>query len=141
MSPPMVVDVTDSSEQSAPVPGDRFSASDSPTAIGGVEIAVFDGEAVLFDVNSSMLHRLGAIAGALWLCCDGSTDVATMIDELTDVFDLDESELTPAVHDTLARFADEGLLVGHDAPARGFITSEPTRADDGTEILTGPPDP
>jgi len=128
-------------EQSEPVPGTRFSAGDTPTAVDGVEIAVFEGEAVLFDEASAMLHRLGAIAGAVWLCCDGATDVATMIDELTETFDLDAAELTAAVHETLERFADEGLLVGHQAPARTALTSEPTVADDGTEILTGPPDP
>ena len=129
------------SEHPEPVGGTRFSAGDTPTAVDGVEIAVFEGEAVLFDEASSMLHRLGAIAGAVWLCCDGATDVATMIDELIETFDLDDAELTSAVHETLERFADEGLLVGFDSPTRSSLASEPTRADDGTEILTGPPDP
>lgn len=136
-----MVDVTDTTEQSEPVPGARFSATDTPVGIDGVEIAVFDGEAVLFDANSAMVHRLGAIAAAVWLCCDGSTDVATIIEELIDVFELDGSELAGAIHETLERFADEGLLEGHDAPVRLALTPETTVADDGTEILTGPPDP
>lgn len=128
------------------VPGTRFSATDTPVAVDGVEIAVFEGEAVLFDETSSMLHRLGAIAGAVWLCCDGDTDVATIIEELAGTFDLEPGEVTPVVYETLERFAEEGLLDGHAAPTRMVMTSlaptaEPTDADDGTEILTVPPDP
>jgi hypothetical protein len=137
----MVIDVVDAGEHSDPVSAARFSAGDAPTTVYGVEIAVFDGEAVLFDVNSSMLHRLGAIAGAVWLCCDGSTAIGAMIDELADMFDLDRSELEPAVYDSIERFADEGLLAGHSAPTRIVAASEPTRANDGTEILNRPPDP
>lgn len=128
-------------EQSEQVPGARFSATDTPAAIDGVEIAVFEGEAVLFDEASSMLHQLGAIAGAVWLYCDGSTDVATMIDELAGTFDLEPREMTPVVYETLDRFADEGLLAGHDTNTRMTLTPEPTLASDGTEILTRPPDP
>ena len=128
-------------EQSDAVPSARFSASDMPQAISGVEIAVFDGEAVLFDEASSMLHRLGALAGAVWLYCDGSTDVATIIGELADTFGLEPREVTPVVYDTLERFADEGLLIGHDTGTRMTLTPEPARAADGTEILTRPADP
>ena len=141
MRPPTVVDVVGTAGQSGPVPGAHFSATDTPAAIDGVEIAVFDGEAVLFDANSSMVHRLGAIAGAVWLCCDGATDVATMIEELTGVFRLPGSEVAGAVHETLERFAGEGLLAGYDSPTRVGLTPDTTVADDGTEILTGPPDP
>lgn len=136
-----VVDVITSSEQSEPVPGVRFSATDTPKAVDGVEIAVFEGEAVLFDESTSMVHQLGAIAGAVWLSCDGVTDVATMIDALVELFRFDESELASGVYATLERFAEEGLLVGHDRRERATPTPEPTLAGDGTEILARPPDP
>jgi hypothetical protein len=118
----------------------RFATTDTPTAAGGVEIALFEGEAVLFDAATSMLHRLGAIAAGVWLYCDGATDVTTMITELADTFDLDPDETTTVVYETLERFADEGLLEGHDTVMRA-AAPEPTLAADGTEILTGPPDP
>lgn len=128
-------------EHPEPVSRARFTASDTPATIDGVEIAVFDGEAVLFDEASSMLHRLGAIAGAVWICCDGATDVATMIDELTDAFGLEPGEIAAAIQDALQRFADEGLLVGHENSTRLILDSETATTDDGTEILTRPPDP
>jgi hypothetical protein len=137
----VIVDDVDSADKAGPVHGLRFSATDTPTAIDGVEIAVFDGEAVLFDPATSMLHRLGAIAGGVWLCCDGATDVAAMIDELAETFGLDAAELGPVVHASLDRFADEGLLTGYDGPLRTPLASETTAAGDGTEILTRPADP
>lgn len=121
--------------------GQRFSATDTPTAVDGVEIAVFEGEAVLFHEATSMLHRLGAIAGGVWLCCDGDTDVATMIDELADTFGLPAADVEPVVHETLERFADEGLLVGHDAPLRTTLVTKPEVAGDDTQILARPADP
>ncbi len=48
-----------------------------------------------------MLHRLGAIAGAVWLSCDGSTDVAAIVDELAGMFALQPAETTRIVHETL----------------------------------------
>ena len=128
-------------DQPEPVSGTRFTSSDTPATIGGVEIAVFEGEAVLFDEASSMLHRLGAIAGAVWICCDGATNVATMIDELTDAFGLAPDEIAAAIHDALQRFAEAGLLVGHEHSTRMILDSEAATTDDGTEILTRPPDP
>ena len=134
-----------STDQPEPVPGDRFTATDTPTAIDGVEIAVFEGEAVLFDESSSMLHRLGAIAGAVWLCCDGTTDVATIVRDLSEMFDHDPDEMATVVSQSLERFADEGLLVGHEIAPQTTSPPGPTSgsvvADDGSEILAPPPDP
>jgi hypothetical protein len=129
-------------------PGDAavtFAPDDRPAGIEDVELAVFEGEAVLFDVQASMVHLLNAVAGATWLCCDGETTVAAMVDELADTFSVtepgDRTALETAVHDSLARFADEGLLADHPRPARLTFTPEPVLADDGTEIVVAPPDP
>jgi hypothetical protein len=135
------VDVVSGMEHPEPVPDHRFSATEAPAAIEGVEVAMFDGEVVLFDPGSAMLHRLGAIAGAVWLCCDGSTDVATMVDELAETFGMDRAETTQIVHDALETFADEGLLHGRDPVTRTALEPEPTLAADGTEILIAPADP
>ncbi len=116
MRPPTVVDVVGTAGQSGPVPGAHFSATDTPAAIDGVEIAVFDGEAVLFDANSSMVHRLGAIAGAVWLCCDGATDVATMIEELTT-----RSDATIIVRTARAVFSRSGVTATEHATMPEFL--------------------
>lgn len=122
-----------------------FSPDDRPLAIDDVELAVFDGEAVLFDVQASMVHLFNAVAGATWLCCDGATTVAAMTDELADTFavtdPVDLESLARAVHDSLTRFAAEGLLADHATPRRSTTALAPELADDGTEIVIAPPDP
>ena len=126
-------------------PGDQaevlatFAPDDRPEAIADVEVAVFEGEAVLFDANASMVHRLNAVPAATWLCCDGETTVADLLDELIEMFALtdpgDVQTLTRWVHDSLARFAAEGLLVGRSGAARITMEPVPELADDGTEIF------
>ncbi len=122
-----------------------FAADDRPTGITDVELAVFEGEAVLFDVEASMVHLFNAVAGATWLCCDGDTTVAAMIEELVDTFSVtepaDRAALESGVHDSLVRFAEEGLLADHPRPSRLTLTPDPVLADDGTEIVAAPPDP
>lgn len=120
----------------------RFGPDDRPTGADDVEIAVFEGEAVLFHESAKMVHLLNAVAGATWLCCDGDTTVTGIVDELVELFgdDIDRPTLTDSVHDALERFADEGLLTDQAAPIRLPLRRIPQTADDGTEILT-PDDP
>lgn len=118
-----------------------FAATDSPQIVDGIEIAVFEGEAVLFDERASMVHHLGAVAGAVWMCCDGDTTVEAITTELAEIFDTSETEIEAAVVDSLEHFVAEGLLVGYQGPTRFPLTPDPTLADDGTEVLVAPPDP
>jgi len=118
-----------------------FSAIDSPQGIDGIEIAVFEGEVVLFDEEASMVHHLAAVAGAVWVCCDGDTTVEEITAELSEIFGSPVTDIEPAVMDALQQFAAEGLLVGHQGPTRFPLTPDPTFADDGTEVLVAPPDP
>lgn len=116
-----------------------FAPDERPQAIADVEVAVFEGEAVLFDPQASMVHHLNAVPAATWLCCDGETTVAEMLDELADVFSVTEpadvETLSTGVHESLARFAAEGLLVGRPGAARVTMEPVPERAADGTEIF------
>jgi hypothetical protein len=116
-----------------------FAPDDRPKAFADVEVAVFEGEAVLFDVAASMVHHLNAVPAATWLCCDGDTTVADMIDELVEVFSTTEpadiEALTAGVHDSLARFAAEGLLVGRARAQTLVMEPVAELAPDGTEIF------
>jgi hypothetical protein len=122
-----------------------FASYDRPEAVADVEVAVFEGEAVLFDVHASMVHHLNAVPAATWLCCDGKTTVAELIDELVDTFSVsapgDIDMLTTAVHESLARFASEGLLVGRPQATRVTMEPVPQRAGDGTEIFVAHDNP
>ena len=121
--------------------GPRFVPSDTPLGVDGVETAVFDGEAVLFHESAAMVHRLNAVAGAVWLLCDGETTVAAMADELAEVFGVAPAELSDPIGEALENLAAAGLLVGQDGPVHLPLVAEPTRAADGTPILVAPPDP
>ena len=118
-----------------------FASSDTPLGVDGVETAVFDGEAVLFHESASMVHRLNAIAGAVWLLCDGETTVGSMPDELAEVFSVPAAELAGPTDEALVRLAAAGLLVGRDGPIHLPLVAEPLRSADGTPILVAPPDP
>lgn len=118
-----------------------LSPDATPRSIDGIEIAVFEGEAVLFDEEASMVHRLGAVAGAVWMCCDGETAIGAIVRELADVFDMPAVELEASVSEVLEQFEAEGLLVGSSKPMRSALIPDPVLAEDGTEILVAPPDP
>jgi hypothetical protein len=118
-----------------------FAASDTPLGVDGVETAVFDGEAVLFHESASMVHRLNAVAGAVWLLCDGETTVSVMADELAEVFAVAPTDLAEPIGEALDNLAAAGLLVGRDGPVHLPLVPEPSRAADGTPILVAPPDP
>ncbi len=103
------------------MPGERFP-DDTSGGVAGVEIAVFDGEAVLFDVAASMVHRLNAVAAAVWLLCDGET-TSHRSDELAGVFGVTGRRPRRARH-ALDGLAAAGLLVGQaGAP---YLPPEPT---------------
>ena len=118
-----------------------FAPSDTPLGVDGVETAVFDGEAVLFDERASMVHRLNAVAGAVWLLCDGETTVASMPDELAEVFGVPAGDLVEPIGEALDGLAAAGLLVGQPGPIHLPLVPEAPRAADGTPILVAPPDP
>lgn len=119
---------------------DRFPDTSHPAAVDGVETAIFDGEAVLFRESSSTIHRLGAVAGAVWVCCDGGTTVAEMVTDLAEAFSATTDEMSRQVHDALGQLADEGLLVGHDGPQRIRLDPVSEPASDGSTVIACPPD-
>ena len=119
----------------------RFAPSDTPLGVDGVETAVFDGEAVLFHESAAMVHRLNAVAGAVWLLCDGETTVASMPEELAGVFGVPAGDLVEPIGEALDGLAAAGLLVGEPGPIHLPLVPEVPRAADGTPILVAPPDP
>ncbi len=136
-----VVDADGPAGHPGAVTDPRFAPSDTPLGVDGVETAVFDGEAVLFHESASMVHRLNAVAGAVWLLCDGETTVAAMADELAGVFSVAPTDLADPIGEALDNLAAAGLLVGRDGPVHLPLVPEPSRAADGTPILVAPPDP
>ena len=78
-----------------------FADTDRPVAIDDVEMAVFEGEVVLFRESTRMVHRLNSVAGAVWLLCDGEIAVGAMADELGELFGTEPATLTDGIHEAL----------------------------------------
>jgi hypothetical protein len=117
-----------------------FAADARPLAVGDTETALFEGEAVVFREATKSIHRLNASAAAVWVCCDGETTVADMVDELADVFAISAHETERTVLEALGQLAEVGLLADTDAPPSITITGIEEQLDDDTRIISCPPD-
>jgi hypothetical protein len=133
--------MTGPDQHPGPVSAPSFMPDDTPVGVDGVETAIFDGEAVLFHERTSMVHRLTAVAGAVWLLCDGGTTVESMPDELAEVFSVPPEDLRRPVAEALEALVVAGLLAGTAAAEQVVFRAEPVRAADGTPVVTAPPDP
>jgi|SRR5579872_4009013 len=71
-------------------------------------------ELLVRDPVSGQVHFLNPAAAAVWECCDGATTLRTCADHLRAEFDVpEETDLAADIRETIADFAQQGLL---DAP-------------------------
>ncbi|MEP1123842.1 MAG: PqqD family protein [Ilumatobacter sp.] len=109
----------------------RFDADDRPEAIHEADVAVFEGAAVLFDVATSVVHRLDGFTAGVWMSCDGTRPVEQIATDLADAFGLDavDDSVPARVDQSLSVLADHGLLVDFAAiapPCVGCGRDQPT---------------
>ena len=92
-------------------PDDR-SQVDSPRTRADIVFRSLSREWVLYDPRTRLLHVLNAAAAAVWSCCDGSRTVEDIATELRETLKdaPDGEQVSEDVRETLARFAEEGLL-------------------------------
>lgn len=102
-----------------------------------VETAVFAGEVVLFDTKTSLIHQLNATAAAVWLLCDGETDVTTMTAELAELFG--GADLSDHVVSVLQSLSERNLLQGSD-DHQLIVAASPPELLDGGRVIGPPPD-
>lgn len=103
-----------------PIRSFRFGPDDRPEATGDVDVAVFDGAAVLFDAATTTVHRLDGFTAGVWMSCDGRRDVGQIAAELDEVFGPASDAVDDGrarVDESLSVLADHGLLVDHVALA------------------------
>jgi hypothetical protein len=74
-------------------------SGDRPTRRSDVEWVSLDGEAVLYDPDAQMLHRLNPEAAAVWAACDGISS---------------QDEIISAID---AAYAGSPRTIAHDVPA------------------------
>jgi hypothetical protein len=68
-------------------------------------------EAVLMLSNHGELFQLNLVAGFVWELIDGSRTADELVDEVTEVFDINEERARADVCELLRRLDDLGLLV------------------------------
>lgn len=120
---------------------EAFTVDSTPAASGDVEVAVFEGEAVLFHEPTGSVHRLNATTAAVWLSCDGETTVAQIIDDLSGMFLGNRDQISAAVFEALEQLLSKGLLVGLEwMPNMAMMPDPPAPASDGSLVIACPPD-
>jgi hypothetical protein len=115
-----------------------FGHDEVLVALNDVEMAAFPGELVLFRALTSTVHLLGSVAGATWLCLDGSIPVGALSSEVAEATGLaDGAELAGQIEVALDELHRAGLLQGSEI---GFAPLMPDvlHAGDNTEVLAPP---
>jgi hypothetical protein len=95
----------------APPPAWTSAAADLvlPRARADLVLEPLDDEALLV-APAGAIHRLNATALFVWRHCDGRTALHTLADRLTRQFEVDFATARRHVEETLALFAELGLL-------------------------------
>jgi Coenzyme PQQ synthesis protein D (PqqD) len=69
-----------------------------------------DGVVLLLDLDTGRYHRFDDVATRMWEALDESPDVATAVDRLAAVYDVDVARLRKDLAALIARLVDTGLL-------------------------------
>lgn len=81
-----------------------------PKARPDVLVAELDQDLVLYDPVNRSSFRLNHTARAVWLCCDGSTTVDEIAEDLAAVYKADPQTVSEQVHRLVAYWAAQGLF-------------------------------
>lgn len=96
---------------------ETFVATARPE-VAQVEI---DGEIVLYDDKTKVMHRLSPTAGQVWRCLDGSGNLAEIAADIADIYQADLGQVLADVVATARQFGSVGLLVGIASPRDGAV--------------------
>jgi hypothetical protein len=81
-----------------------------PKVRDGLTVVELDGEAVIYDEETTELHRLNPTATIVFGLCDGSATMAEMAADLSAVFEVPLNEVEPEVRALIRRFRKVQLL-------------------------------
>jgi len=85
-------------------------AGDSPKQRSDISIRTIEGQTLILDRAAEQIHRLNPTASLIWARCDGHRTISEIAEELTGSFDVDLETACEAVHTTLHRLDELGLL-------------------------------
>lgn len=133
--PPELHEAIDGDDDDAEWEPPRFAPDDTPKARDDIEVILLDGEAVLIDTEAAVVHHLGGVAAATWLCADGASTVTDIAAELAATFDVGTARADELVHESLRELIMSGLLTGFPVPSLFSVAPTNPTAPDGAEIL------
>lgn len=77
----------------APIHPDRINGSFAPVIGGWVTAVELDGESVLYDETSGVLHLLDAVATVVWARLDGTATLDELAGDLSETFATDRGRV------------------------------------------------
>jgi peroxiredoxin/uncharacterized membrane protein YphA (DoxX/SURF4 family) len=102
---------------------EEIDTSFVPAARDRVAMASRDGESVLVDPVTGLVHLLNPTAALVWRCLDGSGNVEEIARDLADVFGRDEAEVRGLVLELVRGFGRQGLLTGVETSSPTTVSS------------------
>jgi len=90
--------------------GGRSPDADMPARRTDVEWVELDGEAVLYDPRSHMLHRLNVGAATVWAALDGSTTTSEITHAIEEAYVGANDAIARDVAAAIQRFRRSNLL-------------------------------
>jgi len=69
-----------------------------------------DDQPILFSKTNDNLHLLNSVAGFIWTCCDGKTDVKAIRDALQEVFVDSKEDIANDLPNILESWQKNGLI-------------------------------
>ena len=84
--------------------------SDHPKRRVDVNVRMVDGEVVVLDRQSDLIHQLNHTASYIWDRCDGQSTVAEIANQLAEAFHVDADTAVQDVAITIGQLQSLGLL-------------------------------
>jgi PqqD family protein of HPr-rel-A system len=81
-----------------------------PTAREGLTVVELDGEAVIYDEETSDLHHLNPTATIVFGLCDGSATIADISRDISEAFGVPADEVEAQVRTLVRQFRKAKLL-------------------------------
>lgn len=100
-----------------------------PKVRDGLTVVELDGEAVIYDEETTELHHLNPTATIVFGLCDGSATMAEMAADLSAAFDVPVQVVEPEVRALIRRFRKVQLL---EPNGHGYVSNR-------TEATPGAP--
>jgi Coenzyme PQQ synthesis protein D (PqqD) len=127
-----------------PIQADAITKEFVPVARPDLVQVEVDGEIVLYDDETKVMHRLSPTAGQVWRCLDGSGNLAEIAADIADVYRADPGQVLADLITTARQFGSAGLLVGvadlpdQDVVEPAFPSQRPEWEDPEGPFLADP---